>query len=177
MLPWTFEELLSFLVFLVIIAFVGYIIQYTIRKIMYSYNQRKKAAISVIARYRNKATLALWEDLMDIKLAGIVPVGTKVEGWLNAMFPREMAELENQRTKNPIAWRSTIEFLAPVVISIKHFATYKGQEVLKGIIGNVVEGLQNANNPVPEQNPSADAVQDQDCFPDLNQGQPGSGEL
>jgi hypothetical protein len=144
---------------------------------MYSYNQRKKAAISVIARYRNKATLALWEDLMDIKIAGIVPVGTKVENWLNAMFPREMAELENQRTRNPIAWRSTIEFLAPVVISIKHFATYKGQEVLKGIIGNVVEGLQNANNPDPEQNPSAAQVQDQGSLSDPDQGEPGGREL
>ena len=176
MLPVNNSDLLQVLLILIIVAFVGYILQYVIRKVMYSYSQRKKAAISLLARYRNRATIALWDDMMDIKLAGIVPVGTKVEGWLNVMFPREMAELEWQRTKNPIAWRSTMEFLMPLIVSLKSFATYKGQEVLQGIIGNVVGGITNAAGN-PEQNIKDPPLEDQSSLGDPVQGETGVGEL
>jgi len=177
MLPVTNQELLQLLLVLIIIAFVGYIIQYVIRKIMYSYFQRKKAALSLIARYRNRATKALWEDMADIKIAGIVPVGTTVKGWLETMFPREMAELEWQRTKNPIAWRSTMEFLLPLVVSLKSFATYKGADLLKGIVQNVAGGLTNGSNGAAPEIVQDPPVEVEGSVDNIDQGSDISREL
>lgn len=101
---------------------------------------RKKQSISVIARWRNKTTENLWADLMDIRLAGILPVGEKVQDFLWAMFPRTMEDLERLRKQNPIAWRETMAYLAPLVIKIKMTAHYSGRDALDGIIREV-EGI------------------------------------
>ena len=120
----------------VMVLIIRFVIVSLIRTVQFS----KKQNLSVIARYRNKVTEAAWKDLMDVRIAGIVPVGESVENFLYAMFPRAMDELETMRTKNPVAWREVMVYFAPLMLRIKATAHYKGQDALASII-NQIEGF------------------------------------
>ena len=85
---------------------------------------------SVIARYRNKATKALWNDLMDQRIGGIVPLRQEIEG----LFPSLIEELESQRTKNPMAWQQTLIYLTPILLASKQTLAKNPMELLGGLL-------------------------------------------
>ena len=145
------DQFLSLLIKLAIITLFFAIILFGIRWIIGSISRmnemRKKQNLSVIARWRNKVTESMWKDLMDIRIAGIVPVGEKVEDFLYSMFPRSMEDLERLRVQNPVAWRETMVYLAPLMVRIKATATYKGQDALNYIIKGIESAVSGNNSP------------------------------
>lgn len=128
---------------LLFVAIILALVNRIIRGLLQSKEMAQRQNLSVIARYRNKVTAAMWADLMDIRIGGVLPIGEKVEDFLWSMFPRAMEELEVMRVKNPAAWRETMKYLAPLVLSLKVVAFYKGQEALSHVMGwvqNLVQG-------------------------------------
>ena len=141
---------ISLLILALFFAILAAVIRWLWTSISRMNEMRKKQNLSVIARWRNKATEALWKDLMDIRIAGIIPVGMKVEAFLYDMFPNEMETLEEMRTKNPIAWREYIKYIAPVLLYIKVNAHYKGQEALDNVIQRAKEIFTGVANPTDQ---------------------------
>lgn len=131
------------------IAIIAFSIRWTWGSISRINEMRKKQNLSVMARWRNRITQKMWKDLMDIRIAGIVPVGESVENFLMAMFPQAMGDLEEMRKKNPVAWRETMVYLLPLFVRIKATAHYKGREGLESIIQSIqetIEGIGQGNN-------------------------------
>ena len=152
---WFFKAAMVLLFIAIILTLVNKII----RGLLQSKEMAQRQNLSVIARYRNKITAAMWADIMDIRIGGVLPIGEKVEDFLWAMFPRGMEGLEDMRVKNPYAWRETMKYLGPLVLSFKVVAHYKGQEALGHVMGwvqNLVEGVKTDPelDQAPDQDPS-----------------------
>lgn len=160
----TFDFLLRAAMILLFIAIILALVNLIIKNLLRSKEMAARQNLSVLARYRNKVTAAFWADLMDIRVGGVLPIGEKVEDFLWAMFPRAMENLEDMRTKNPTAWRETMKYLAPLVLSLKVVAHFKGQEALGHVMG-WVEGIVGGNKDDPAPDPSD--------VKDLNQGRTG----
>jgi len=125
-----------------ILAISGY---FGAQKALPAIELSRRQAKSVLSRYRNKATLALWNDLTDIRIAGLLPVGEN----LLDLFPDTVAELEAQRTKNPEAWANTIAFLAPILLRVKANAMTDPGKMLKRLLGGFTQGSAGAGTPNP----------------------------
>ena len=123
-----------------------------------SIHKRTMQSKSVIARARNKITHNMVQDMFDIRIMGFFPVGHTIEDLLWDSMPRTMEELEELRTRNPIAWRETIKYLMPIVLYLKQVAKYQPKEVLKNVLGMF---KQNAEDPkdVDEEPPKQEQVE------------------
>lgn len=119
-----------------------------IRYVHYSKMQTK----SVISRGRNAFTKKMYQDLFDIRLLGIFPVGHKLEDLLWEFMPRAMEELEDQRVRNPMVWRETIKYITPVLLYIKVMAKYKPQDAIKYVFSFITQFAQEVA-PEPVQDP------------------------
>jgi len=98
-----------------------------------SVHRSKMQSKSVIARARNKLTQKLWNDLLDIRIMGFLPVGQSIEDLLWDSFPRVMEQLEEDRVKNPIVWRENIKFLTPIALYLKTMAKYQPKQVFEHV--------------------------------------------
>lgn len=98
---------------------------------------------------------------MDIRIAGIIPVGESVENFLYAMFPKAMGDLEELREKNPVAFREVMAYLLPLFVRIKATAHYKGQDALQSILGSIEDLVQ------------GNLTQDKDGIQDPDNGKTG----
>ena len=91
--------------------------------------------------------MMIWKDLLDIRIGGILPVGEKVEDFIMALFPRTLETLEEMRVKNPMAWRETMKYLMPLMLSLKYQAQFKGKEFLDGALDHIAELVQGVMAP------------------------------
>ena len=123
-----------------------------LRAIHYSKMQSK----SVVSRARNSFTKKMYQDLFDIKIFGIFPVGHRLEDLLWDLMPRAMDELEDQRTRNPMVWRETIKYITPVLLYIKIMAKYKPQDALQYVFNFITSMGQEPNSDPNDQNKNVD---------------------
>jgi len=174
-----FESLGPYLIdaiFVFIIAISGY---FGLKHGLSKLHKVKMQSKSVTARVRNRMTKKYWDDLMDIRIMGVFPVGKRLEDLLWDLMPRLMEDLEEQRTKNPAVWRESIKFLTPIALYLKGMAKYKPKEMISNVFDyfttddgedpemyqqNREEFIQSVEQPIESQAGNEDEVPKQNTY-------------